>query len=136
MSLQCRIASGRASEYLSLCGSERANVLPAHADHVPIMTERLDAAWHKITAPFVDGAPPARLFKVSSNAIFDISQGPLGKKDRQYLGFTAVDIESAAGATYSLELAFREPNRGSIDRNGEDSAKDGEELSRKQHDVG
>jgi len=52
----------------------------------------------------------------------DISQGPgrpLGEMDRQYLDFTAIDIERAMGATYSLEPAFCEPSRGSIDRDGE-----------------
>ena len=74
--------------------------------------------------------------KAKSSAIFYISQGPLKEKDRHYLGFTAVDIESTAGTTYSLELAFREPNGGSVDRDGEDSTNDSEELSRKHHGVG
>ena len=56
--------------------------------------------------------------------------------DRQYLDFTAIDIEKAVGATYGLEPAFCEPSRGSIDRDGEDSAEDGEELYRKHHGVG
>ena len=56
--------------------------------------------------------------------------------DRQYLDFTAIDIEKAVGATYGLEPAFCEPSRGSIDRDGEDSAKDGEELSREHRGAG
>ena len=57
-------------------------------------------------------------------------------KDRQYLDFATVDIERAVGTTYSLNPISREPSGGSIDRDGEDSADDGEELSRKHHGVG
>jgi len=35
--LQCRIASGHASENLSLRGGERANIRKGNADHVFIM---------------------------------------------------------------------------------------------------
>jgi len=68
-------------------------------------------------------------------AIVDLSQGLLRKRDRQYLDFTAIDIERAAGATYNLGLASCEPKRGSIDHNGEGSTEDGEELYRKRHGV-
>ena len=37
--------------------------------------------------------------------------------------------------TYSLELASRALNGGSIDRDGEDGTDDGEELSREHYDV-
>jgi len=40
------------------------------------------------------------------------------------------------GTAYSLEPAFREPSGGSIDRDGKDSADDGEEFYRKHHGVG
>ena len=73
---------------------------------------------------------------VQREEIADRSQGPLGQKDRQYLCFTAIDIERAVVATYSLEPAFCESSRGSIDRDGEDSAEDGEELYKKHHGVG
>ena len=86
-------------------------------------------------------------------AIIDGWPGRLNKEDRKYLGFTTVDadaradIERAMRVAYtglrfvslilaSLRLASREINGGSIDRDDEDSADDGEELSRKHHDVG
>ena len=91
-------------------------------------------------------------------AIIDGWPGRLNKKDRKYLGFATVDsdaradIERAMRVAYtglrfvslilvslrlvSLRLASREINGGSIDRDDEDSADDGEELSRKHHDVG
>ena len=91
-------------------------------------------------------------------AIIDGWPGRLNKKDRKYLGFTIVDadarvdIERATGVAYtglrfasrilvslrlvSLRLASREINGGPINRDDDDSADDGEELSRKHHGVG
>ena len=86
--------------------------------------------------PVVDGGPRALPGIRKTSVKFDISQEPLGKEDRQYLGFTAVYIESVAGTTYTPELAFRGPNGGSIDGDGDGSADNDEELSRKHHGVG
>jgi len=85
--------------------------------------------------------------------------GLMGKNDRQCLHFTVVDVERAAGMTYrvgigvGLGLVFptvgggvigvgwRDSSRiiaidgGSIDRDGEDSGDDGEELCREHHDA-
>ena len=134
--LQCRIASGRALENMSLRGSGGVNVRPASADHAQVMTERYEGFCNSDAPGFVDGGS----FTLGRGAICDISQQcrviPLGKKDRQYLDFATVDIERAVGTTYSLNPISREPSGGSIDRDGEDSADDGEELSRKHHGVG
>jgi len=54
----------------------------------------------------------------------------------QYLDFTAIDIERAVEATYTIAPASCEPGRGSINRDGEGSADDGEDLYKKRHGVG
>jgi len=77
------------------------------------------------------------------NAEADVSKGLLDRKDNQCLDFTVVDvgaradIEKAAGTTYMLGFVSRDLNGGSIDRDGEDSADDGEKLcGEHQHGVG
>jgi len=136
-SLQYRIASGRASGNLSLRGGGRADLRIAIADYVRSMTKRHNRVPRVEAVGAVDGD---RLTEARGGAIFDSSQSirvvPLGQKNRQYLDFTTVDIERVVGTTHSLEPAFREPSGGSIDRDGKDSADDGEELYRKHHGVG
>ena len=95
-------------------------------------------------------------------AELDISQSLLVAKDCQHLDFTVVDIDAKVdidrtmGITYrlglglglrlrlrlglglglGLGLAVCGVNGGSIDRHGEDSADDNEELSREHHGAG
>ena len=86
-------------------------------------------------------------------AELDIPQSLLVTKDCQHLDFTVIDIDTGVDInrtvrmTYSLRLglrlrlglglrlglAFRGVNGGSIDRHGEDSADDDEELSGEHH---
>ena len=56
-----------------------------------------------------------------------------GGEGRQYPDFTDMYTKRAVGTTHILEIAFCE--RGSIDRDGEESPGDGEELCRKHHGV-
>jgi hypothetical protein len=53
-----------------------------------------------------------------------------------FLGDAEIDVERDAKVTYSLKLAFRNSNGGSVDRDGEDSTDDGEELSGEHCCVG
>ena len=93
---------------------------------------------------FADVGVDAERLPRAAFARADGSGGCLNKKDRKYLGLTTadvdarVDIERAMGVAYSLSLriASRGVNGGSIDRDDEDGADDGEELSRKYHGVG
>ena len=80
-------------------------------------------------------------------AELDISQSLPVRKDRQHLDFAVVDIDRAVGMTYRLGLRLRlrlrlglglglavcGVNGGSVDRHGEDSADDDEELSGEHH---
>ena len=100
------------------------------------MTERHDRVSYTYARGVVDGVS----FALGRGAVCGASQQfhrviPLGKKDRQYLDFATVDIERAMGTTYSLNPTFHEPSEGSIDRDCQDNADDGEELSRKHHGV-
>jgi len=130
------------SDNLSLRGSRRVNVLKDSAAHALTNTNRADVivkvGWYILADAGIDGECHAIPLVYTVGAELDISQGLLGRKNRQYLSFTTVDvdarvnIERAAGITYSPDPAIG----GSIDRDGEDSTDDSENLSRKHHGAG
>ena len=97
------------------------------------------AGGHIVANAGIDGDRHAVPVCSTVSAELDVSQGPLGRKDRQHLDFIVVDVdarvstERAAEMTYSLELASL--SGGSIDRDGEDGTDDSEKLSRKKHDA-
>ena len=160
ISLQCKVADTHSSDDPSLRSGRRVNVLKQSAAYALGNTDRADvivkAGGYILASTGIDGDCRAVL-QSTVNAELDASQGLVGRMDRQYLGFTVVNIGRAAGMTYSLAVVARVliggsiaiiggpvvlsggfivRNGGSIDRDGEDSADDGEKLCREHHGEG
>ena len=135
-----QVTNTHMSDSPPLRDSRGVNVLEKSAAHALTDTKRADVVvkicWYILADAGIDGECHAFPLIYNVNAELDVSQGLLGRKNRQCLGFTAVDIERAAEVTYSSDPALHDLIGGSIDCDDEDSADGGEHLSRKHHGVG